>query len=80
VCVDTQDDSWRPVNYQNVESVHKFEADMKQLGIDDVHQYTHGTVPVAGLVDYTTLVSCVPVSDGFVTYLMCHVSVCQMGV
>jgi len=49
------------VNYQNVESVSKFESDMKQLGIDDVHQYTHGIVPVAGLVDYTALVICLHV-------------------
>ena len=37
-----QDDNWRPVNYQNEESMVKFEQDMKQLGIDDIHSYTHG--------------------------------------
>jgi len=37
-----QDDNWRPVNYQNEESIVKFEQDMKQLGFDDIHGYTHG--------------------------------------
>ena len=37
-----QDDNWRPVNYQNDESVVKFELDMKQLGIDDIQQYRLG--------------------------------------
>jgi hypothetical protein len=34
------DDHWRPVNYQNVESMEKFETDMKQLGVEDIKQYT----------------------------------------
>ena len=37
-----QDDSWRPVNYQSEESLRKFEAEMRQLGIEDIGQYTYG--------------------------------------
>lgn len=41
-CMCCKDDNWRSVNYQNEDSVHKFETDMKQLGFDDIPQYTHG--------------------------------------
>jgi len=37
-----KDDNWRSVNYQNEDSVHKFEMDMKQLGIEDIQRYTYG--------------------------------------
>jgi len=49
VCV-RKDDNWRSVNYQNEDSVHKFEADMKQLGIEDIQQYTFGQYFLASSV------------------------------
>jgi len=49
MCV-CKDDNWRSVNYQNEDSVHKFEADMKQLGIDDIQQYTFGQYSAASAV------------------------------
>ena len=44
-----KDDNWRSVNYQNEDSVHKFESDMKQLGIDNIPQYTYGQHSVASV-------------------------------
>lgn len=35
------EDHWRPVNYQNEDSIRKFEADMKALGIDNIKDFTY---------------------------------------
>jgi len=39
-----QDDSWHPVNYHNDELLQKFESDMKLCGIDNIAQYSYGTL------------------------------------
>ena len=37
-----QEDLWRPVNFQNAESMKAFESEMKELGLTDIHSYTYG--------------------------------------
>ena len=38
----SQDDMWRPVNYQNKKTLLKFENDMSNLGLENVSKYSFG--------------------------------------
>ena len=42
IMVFSQDDMWRPVNYQNKKTLLKFENDMSNLGLENVSKYSFG--------------------------------------
>jgi hypothetical protein len=50
------DDNWRPVNYQNADSLCKFESEMRQLGLEYINQYSYGgcmTYLTANTIQFT---------------------------
>ena len=37
-----QEDTWRPVNFMNLETTERFEEEMMDFGLINIHNYTYG--------------------------------------
>ena len=37
-----QEDVWRPVNFMNIETTERFEEEMMDFGLINIHNYTYG--------------------------------------